>query len=151
MSVSYSSFMQGAYSLAAGLSVTIKSFFSPVVTSQYPREVLDMTPRFRGHIMLLADPENPDKLACIACGICQNACPSRSIKKIEGEKLEGEKRKTVTSYVLDFTTCSQCGICVESCPSKAIGFSGDFNLAGYQREDFYFDLVQEFQKRKKKP
>jgi len=149
MTVSCSTFLKGAASLVAGLSVTIKSFFQPVVTSQYPRELLDISPRFRGHIMLLPDSENPGKLACIACGICQKVCPSQSIKKIEGEKLEGEKRKTCTSYILDFTTCSQCGSCVENCPSNAIGFSGAFNLAGYKREDFYFDLVQEFHKRKK--
>jgi len=149
MTVQYSSFIQGALSLLAGLSVTIKSFFMPVVTSQYPREVLDITPRFRGHIKLLADPENPEWPACLVCGVCQAGCPSHSIKKIEGEKIEGQKRKRLTSFILDFTTCSQCGLCVENCPSKGIGFSDDFNLAGYKREDFYFDLVQEFNKRKK--
>jgi NADH-quinone oxidoreductase subunit I len=149
MTVTPSSFLKGAYSLAAGMGVTIKSFFQPVVTSQYPREVLTITPRFRGHVMLLADPENPARNSCIACGICVRNCPSGSIKKVEGEKREGEKRKTATCYLLDFTTCSQCGICVESCTTKSLGFSGDFNCAGYKREDFYFDLVQEFEKRKK--
>ena len=149
MTVTPSSFLKGTLSLAAGMGVTLKSFFQPVVTSQYPREVLDITPRFRGHVMLVADPDNPAKTACIACGICVRNCPSGSIKKVDGEKREGEKRKTATSYILDFTTCSQCGICVESCPSDALGFSGDFNCAGFKREDFYFDLVKEFDKRKK--
>jgi len=149
MTVTPSSFIKGAASLAAGMGVTIKSFFQPVVTSQYPREVLTITPRFRGHVMLLADPENPSKNACISCGICLRNCPSGSIKKVEGEKREGEKRKTATTYILDFTTCSQCGICVESCTANALGFSGDFNCAGFKREDFLFDLVKEFDKRKK--
>lgn len=149
MTVTPASFLKGAASLAAGMGVTIKSFFQPVVTSQYPREVLEITPRFRGHIKLLANPENPLENACIACGICVRNCPSGSIKKVEGEKREGEKRKRATTYILDFTTCSQCGICVESCPSNALGFSGDFNIAGFRREDFYFDLVVEFEKRKK--
>ena len=149
MTVTPASFLKGAASLAAGMGVTIKSFFQPVVTSQYPREVLEIAPRFRGHIKLLANPENPQENICIACGICVRNCPSGSIKKVEGEKREGEKRKRATFYILDFTTCSQCGICVESCPSMAIGFSGDFNIAGFKREDFYFDLVKEFDKRKK--
>jgi NADH-quinone oxidoreductase subunit I len=38
---------------------------------------------------------------------------------------------------------------VESCPSDALAFSADFNLAGFKREDFYFDLVREFENRKK--
>jgi NADH-quinone oxidoreductase chain I len=142
-------FIKGAGSLIAGLGVTIREFFKPVVTSQYPRQLLNISPRFRGHTKLVADSGNRDKNACIACGICEKNCPSGSIKKIEGEKREGEKRKTATVYILDYTTCSQCGICVETCPSDALAFSADFNLVGLKREDFYFDLVKEFEKRKK--
>ncbi len=149
MTISPSAFIRGAESLIAGLGVTIKAFFQPVVTSQYPRHLLNVSPRFRGHTKLVADSENPEKNGCIACGICVRNCPSGSIKTVEGEKREGEKRKTATTYILDYTTCSQCGICVETCPSDALAFSADFNLAGYRREDFYFDLVKEFEKRKK--
>ncbi|MBU2026237.1 MAG: NADH-quinone oxidoreductase subunit I [Proteobacteria bacterium] len=148
MTVSPSAFITGAVSLIAGLGVTIKAFFQPVVTSQYPRQLLNISPRFRGHTKLLADKDNLGKNGCIACGICVRNCPSGSIKEIEGEKREGEKRKTATTYILDYTTCSQCGICVESCPSDCLAFSADFNLAGYNREDFYYDLVKEFEKRK---
>jgi NADH-quinone oxidoreductase chain I len=148
MRLSPSAFITGTVSLIAGLGVTIKAFFQPVVTSQYPRQLLKISPRFRGHTKLLADAENPGKNGCIVCGICVRNCPSGSIVRVEGEKREGEKRKTATTYILDFTTCSQCGICVETCPSDALGFSADFNLAGYKREDFIFDLVREFEKRK---
>lgn len=141
-------FIKGAGSLLAGLGVTIRAFFQPVVTSQYPRQLLKISPRFRGHTKLLADTDRRDKNGCIACGICVRNCPSGSIKKVEGEKREGEKKKTATTYLLDYTTCSQCGICVESCPSACLAFSADFNLVGYKREDFYFDLVKEFEKRK---
>jgi NADH-quinone oxidoreductase subunit I len=142
-------YIRGAGSLLAGLGVTIKAFFQPVVTSQYPRELIEISPRFRGHTKLLADRENPDKNACIACGICVRNCPSGSILKVEGEKQEGEKKKTGTIYQLNFTTCSQCGICVEVCPYGALAFSSDVNPASYQREDFHYALVAEFEKRKK--
>ena len=149
MTLSPSAFINGTASLILGLGVTIKAFFQPVVTSQYPRELIDIAPRFRGHTKLVADKENPEKNACIACGICARNCPSQSIGKIEGEKREGEKRKTATEYILDFTTCSQCGICVETCPADALDFSDDFNPAGFKRADFYYDLVKEFENRKK--
>lgn len=149
MRASPSDFIKGAASLIAGLAVTIKAFFQPVVTSQYPRHLLTISPRFRGHIKLVADSENPEKNGCIACGICARSCPSGSINNVEGEKLEGEKKKTATAYILDFTTCSQCGICVESCPYDALAFSADFNPAGFRREDFHYDLVKEFDSRRK--
>jgi NADH-quinone oxidoreductase chain I len=141
--------IKGAYSLIVGLGVTIRAFFSPVVTCQYPRETINISPRFRGHTKLVGDPENPDRTKCIVCGMCEKNCPSGSIKKVEGEKKEGEKKKTLTTYILNFTTCSQCGICVETCPVDALAFSTDYNSTGYKREDFYYDLVKEYEKRKK--
>jgi len=99
-------FIKGAGSLIAGLGVTIKAFFQPVVTSQYPRQLLQISPRFRGHTKLVADSDNPDKNGCIACGICVKNCPSSSIKNVEGEKREGEKRKTATAYMLPFLRIS---------------------------------------------
>ena len=143
-----SDIITGAVSLLAGMGVTIRAFFRPVVTVQYPREVIAITPMFRGHTKLVADPENPDRSSCFVCGACERICPSHSIKQVEGEKREGEKKKTVTTYILDFTTCSQCGLCVETCPVDALAFSDDYNTVGVQREDFCWDLVREFEKRK---
>ena len=67
--------------------------------------------------------------------MCEKNCPSGAIKKVEGEKKEGEKKKTLTTYILDFTTCSQCGICVEVCPEEAIVMSKDYELAFTNREE----------------
>jgi len=140
--------VKGAISLIIGLGVTIKAFFSPVITTQYPREEINISLRFRGHTKLVGDKENPDRTLCIVCGMCEKNCPSGAIKKVEGEKKEGEKKKTLTTYILDFTTCSQCGICVEICPVDALAFSAEYNRAVYTREECHFDLVQEYEKRK---
>ncbi len=142
-------FIRGTASLIAGLGVTLRAFFQPAVTSQYPRELIAISPRFRGHTKLLAEEGNPEKNKCTACQICVKSCPSHSIQRVEGEKKEGEKKKTATEYLLDFTTCSQCGICVEVCPFDALAFSHDYNLTGYKREDCNFDLVKELVKRNK--
>lgn len=136
----------GTWSLFVGLGITIKYFFKPVVTVQYPREVLTMTPRFRGHIDLVRDPETGgDK--CIVCGMCQKACPSNCIT-VAGDKVEGAKKKALTRYILDFTKCSLCGLCVESCPADAITFSKEYNLAGLRREAYVFDLKKRLEERK---
>jgi len=137
----------GTWSLLVGLGITIKYFFQPVVTVQYPRQTLKIPPRFRGHIELTRDEETGDP-RCIVCGMCQRACPSNCIT-VNGEKPEGAKKKVLTSYVLNFTTCSLCGMCVESCKPNAITFSKDYNLAGVRKEDFIMDLLKRFKEKNK--
>ncbi len=130
---------RGFWSLLVGMRVTATQFFKPVVTVPYPRATLPIPPRFRGHIVLTADPVTGRPL-CTACKLCERACPSDCIL-VEGAKLEGEKKKSVTDYRLDFTRCSLCGACVEACPSDAIRFSKNYNLAGTSKEAYVFDLV----------
>ncbi|MFH1146545.1 MAG: NADH-quinone oxidoreductase subunit I [Pseudomonadota bacterium] len=129
----------GTASLVSGLAVTIKALFKPVVTVQYPRETIDITPVFRGHIELIADEAGEPK--CICCGMCQLNCPSECIS-LTSIKPAGAKKKMLDSYGLDFTKCSLCGTCVDNCPADAIRHSDDYNLAGFSREDFHFDLLQ---------
>jgi len=130
--------ISGTWSLFVGLGITIRYFFQPVVTVQYPYQTSAMTPRFRGHIELVKD-EETGETKCIVCGMCQKACPSNCIT-VNGEKREGVKGKVLTGYTLYFTTCSLCGLCVESCPTAAITFSKDYNLAGVRKEAYIFDL-----------
>jgi len=131
---------RGFYSLIVGLRVTLRQFFKPVVTVQYPRESLKMPPRFRGHIELVRDPKTGKPL-CYACKLCERACPSDCIT-VEGVKLDGDKRKSVSEYRLDFTKCSLCGSCVEACKSGAIRFSKEYNLASTSKEEFIMDLFR---------
>ena len=129
----------GTKSLFVGLNITAREFFKPVITEQYPWTAPTMTPRFRGHIELVGNEEG--KSLCIACGMCQRACPSGCIT-VAGKKPEGSKKKVVSKYILDFTTCSLCGSCVESCKFSAIRFSMDYNLASTRKEDYIFDLLK---------
>ncbi|HXP61043.1 MAG TPA: NADH-quinone oxidoreductase subunit I [Dongiaceae bacterium] len=133
----------GFKSLLIGMRVTIGQFFKPVVTVQYPHKTLKMPLRYRGHIELVGNPASGRPL-CFVCKLCERACPSDCIS-VDGVKLEGEKRRSVTSYKLNFTTCSLCGACVEVCREGAIRFSRDYNLAGLTKEEFVLDLVQRFQ------
>lgn len=130
----------GFASLVVGLRVTLGQFFKPGVTVHYPHESLEMPARFRGHIELVFD-EQTGKPACVACKLCEKACPSDCIA-VEGVKPEGKGRKVVTEYRLDFTKCSLCAACVEACKSEAIRFSKEYNLAGRSKEDFLMDLLK---------
>lgn len=130
----------GLKSLLIGMKITLGQFFKPIVTVQYPYETLKIPPRFRGHIELVRDPATGQP-KCFVCKLCEKACPSDCIT-VEGVKPEGARRKTVTTYRLDFTKCSLCGSCVEACRDGAIRFSRDYNLAGLSKEEFIMDLFQ---------
>jgi NADH-quinone oxidoreductase subunit I len=130
----------GFNSLLTGMRITIGQFFKTNVTVQYPHESLKMPERFRGHIELVRDPET-GKALCFACKLCERACPSDCIT-VEGAKLDGAKKKSVTNYILDFTKCSLCGSCVEACRDGAIRYSHDYNLASTKKEDYIMDLFK---------
>jgi len=140
MSEYWNDVIGGSKSLLIGLSITAREFFKPVVTEQYPWVVPEMTDRYRGHIELVKD-EKTGKPKCVACGMCMRGCPSGCIS-LAGKKPEGEKKKALTKYHLDFTTCSLCGTCIESCKFGAIQFSKDYNLASTRKEDYIFDLLK---------
>ncbi|HVU32186.1 MAG TPA: NADH-quinone oxidoreductase subunit I [Opitutaceae bacterium] len=124
----------GFKSLLTGMRITGREAMRPVITVQYPRETLPMPARFRGHIKLVLDPET-GRPRCTACTLCAKACPSGCIE-LDGIKREGDKKKSVSRYELDFTKCSLCGSCVEVCPSEAIDFSKDYNVVSLSRDTF---------------
>jgi NADH-quinone oxidoreductase subunit I len=131
----------GFKSLLIGMRITAREAAQPNITVQYPHDTLPMPPRFRGHIKLVLDPATGKPL-CTACTICERACPSGCID-LDGLKREGDKRKSVSKYMLDFTTCSLCGSCVEACPSGAIEFSKEYNVVSRNRDAFAkMDLFQ---------
>ena len=133
--------LSGFGSLLTGLRITLQQFFKPQITVHYPHEALKMPKRYRGHILLVRDPATGKSL-CIACKSCEKACPSDCIV-VDGIKREGDKKKSVTDFKLDFTKCSLCGSCVEVCPVDALEFSKEYNLASMSKEAFYqIDLVK---------
>ncbi len=144
MGAYFSEIFSGLWSLIVGLGITCKEFFSPTVTVEYPYEKLEMCDRYRGHIQLRTDKDG--KPRCVVCMMCQRACPSGCIT-LAGEKVEGQKKKQVTKYTLDFTKCSLCGSCVESCNFDAIEFSKEYTLASSDKNDFVFDLLQHLEKK----
>jgi NADH-quinone oxidoreductase chain I len=135
----------GFWSLLAGMAVTIRYFVKPIVTVQYPREKIQMSPRYRGYPQFVIDPETKTH-KCIACEMCARICPSQLIT-VEGVKLIGAKQKVPLVYRHEHQYCSLCGLCVEVCPTSALEFSQEYRLAGYRREDCVIDHMTLLQKR----
>ncbi len=141
----FSELFTGGKSLVEGLGVTMKALFMPIVTVQYPREEIDISPSYRGHIDLILDPEK-NLYRCIMCGMCEKNCPSNCIT-VKGEKREGQKKKTLVLFQLDFTKCSLCGTCVEICPVNALEYSKEYNLAAFSRKAFHYDILKRLEER----
>lgn len=133
--------LTGFYSLLAGMGVTIRYFVKPIVTVQYPREKLQMSPAYRGHTEFVLDPETKTH-RCIACELCARTCPSQLIH-LEGVKVG--KKKLPSKYVIEYHLCSLCGLCVEVCPTQALQFSKEYRLAGYSRQDAVIDVFARMQ------
>ncbi|MEW6265685.1 MAG: NADH-quinone oxidoreductase subunit I [Thermodesulfobacteriota bacterium] len=129
----------GAWSLIAGMGVTIRYFFKPPVTVEYPRHRLSLPEAYRGHIELVTFPETGGH-GCVACGECARVCPSKVIK-VQGEKEGASSHNRARFYFIDFSRCSLCGLCVENCPQQAIKFSREYEQAGEGRYYAVIDLI----------
>ncbi len=131
--------IEGGWSLVEGMRVTVRRLVSPVVTVQYPRKELTLSPAYRGHIELKVFQETGTH-RCIACGTCQRTCPSGVIK-VQGIKEHARAPKVATHYVIDFTRCSLCGLCVECCPTQTLQYSTEYELEEESRWGGVYDLM----------
>ena len=102
--------------LLAGLSLTMRYFFRPGITINYPDEKTPKSPRFRGLHALRRYPNGEER--CIACKLCEAVCPALAIT-IESTQREDGGRRT-TAYDIDLFKCIYCGFCEESCPVDSI-------------------------------
>lgn len=84
--------MHGIGSLLTGMKTTMTVFCRRKVTEQYPenRATLEMFDRFRGTLTMPHNDRNEHH--CIACGLCQIACPNDTIK-VTSEMIETEDGK----------------------------------------------------------
>lgn len=127
---------QGIGSLLTGLKVTGREFFTPKVTECYPenRATLRMNERFCGTLSMPHDAEGKNK--CIACGLCQMACPNDTIRietTVVTDPETGKTKKQLVKYEYDLGACMFCHLCVNACPADAIRFSTEFEHAVYTR------------------
>ena len=119
-----SSYIKGLFhglgTLLTGLKVTGREFFTPKITEQYPenRATLKMYDRFCGSLTMPHDAEGRNR--CIACGLCQSACPNGTIRlttETVADPGTGKTKKRLVRYEYDLGSCMFCHLCVNACPS----------------------------------
>ena len=115
-------------------ALTLKYFFKPKATINYPYEKTPQSPRFRGEHALRRYPNGEER--CIACKLCEAVCPALAIT-IESEVRDDGSRRT-TRYDIDLTKCIFCGFCEESCPVDSIVETHILEYHGEKRGDLYF-------------
>ena len=102
--------------LGQGLMVTLKYFFQPKFTINYPEEKTPISNRFRGLHALRRYPNGEER--CIACKLCEAVCPALAITIDSTQRDDGTRR--TTRYDIDLFKCIYCGFCEESCPVDSI-------------------------------
>ena len=134
--------VHGISTLATGMKTSIKVYFRKKVTEQYPenRKELKMFDRFRGTLNMPHNENNEHR--CVACGLCQMACPNDTIK-VTSETVEtedGKKKKILATYEYDLGACMFCQLCVNACPHDAITFDQNFEHAVFDRTKLVLKL-----------
>ena len=104
------------WELWKGMAVTLRYFFKPKITIQYPEEVTPTSARFRGLHALRRYPNGEER--CIGCKLCEAVCPAAAITIDTDEREDGSRR--TTKYEIDLFKCIYCGFCEEACPVDSI-------------------------------
>jgi len=110
-----------------------KYLFEEPKTLQYPFELKDPAPRYRGFHL-----NDWDK--CTGCGNCEDICPNQAIEMVEIPELESRPEEGMTNErpEINYGRCCFCGLCVDICPAGSLSLSRDYLHIHFDKDTFTF-------------
>jgi NADH-quinone oxidoreductase subunit I len=123
--------------IAQGIQTTMRHFFGPKVTQQFPEQRPQMPANYRGVHRLNRDEQG--RVKCVACYMCSTACPAHCIDIVAAPSPWPDREKYPETFVIDELRCIYCGMCEQACPCDAVELTSLFDLTGLSREEMMFD------------
>ncbi len=74
---------------------------------------------------------------CIACKICEAACPAQAIKILGEEGADG--RPQALSFEVNVSHCISCGLCEAACPVEAIALGPNYEYSTETRSELLYN------------
>ncbi len=136
--------------LFVGMKTTLKEYFTPKSTEQYPenrKTTLHVAQRHRGRLVFKRNEDGTYK--CTACTMCERACPNGTIKIVSEmvtNEETGKKKRVLRDYRYDLGDCMFCQLCTNACNFDAIEFTNDFENATFDRDALVLHLDKEVYK-----
>lgn len=135
--------------LTTGLKTTMKEYFTPKSTEQYPenrKTTLHVAKRHRGRLVFKRD-EN-ENYKCVACLMCEGLSKRnhQDQQRDANRPRDGKKKRQLLDYQYDLGDCMFCQLCVNACNFDAIKFTNDFENAVFDRSKLVLHLNEEIYK-----
>jgi NADH-quinone oxidoreductase subunit I len=127
-----------------GMAMTFGHFFRNLVnikglpTIQFPEMRRLYSERFRGRHILKTRADGT--LRCVACYMCETACPADCIHIEAGEHPVLAYEKYPVTFEIDLLRCVMCGYCVDACPKDAIWMTKDYELSYLDRASAIYGI-----------